>query len=377
MRRIAGETTNRVRMDRTREWQGIGRWASAVAIAAAVSLGATRAVAQCDSRACPADQLLPFSLNPYQFFFDLKEKEIVSCAPCVLTGQYPEGQKRDAMLSLALLHLHNHMVPVARAACLDVLHLNPCVSIDPALPAPLKNLFYAAQDSLLTTMQLICPSDFKTIAVGDIENNSQNTLDLDMDKFCRGLQKVIMNDLAGTTCLQVVDRDRLGTLAKERDLNPEQAAKILGAQTYMFGSLLQVGKKEFILTLRLDRTETTEILVSEQLQIKLKSGSDLIGLEKKVLQQYIVPKISLLCAGTDTGEMKKKIDLWFAKGAGQVPDYMAYVLKVGEAVQADESKDLTRSRTAWAEVAALNPFDADAVRRRDMLNSYAQLGTKK
>jgi hypothetical protein len=131
-----------------------------------------------------------------------------------------------------------------------------------------------------------------------------------------------------------------------------------------------------VLTLRLYHTETTEVLVSEQIQQKIRSGKDFLALEKKVLLEYLVPQIQAMCQATDTNEIRDRMERYFAEAAEQVPEYEAYVLKVGEAMLADEAKDAKASRAAWAAAAQLNPFDTDASRRRDMLDSFAKLQTQ-
>jgi hypothetical protein len=211
--------------------------------------------------------------------------------------------------------------------------------------------------------------------------------EFDMDQFSKGLVHVITTDLMAATPLTIVDRQRLDVLTRESELNSNELAmdpdfrvrlgKLTGAQSYIFGTLMQVKEEELRLDLRWVQTATTEVLLSEGVTVRLRSADDLFKLEREVLLDLLVPSIHKLLAGSEeTNCLEKKAKRLLKDKEKHVPGKTAYVdllLKTGEAILAEERGDLAAAAQAWRETQAINPDDTYASGRTRTLDAHLAL----
>jgi len=112
----------------------------------------------------------------------------------------------------------------------------------------------------------------KTIAIMDFENNSVENSDK-YQNLGKALSKIVTGDFSLFGGLKVVERERIQFILDELELTDREIGgkkvvdasaaprigKLLGAQSFVFGSFIQIGKK-FRIDARLVKTETSEIL---------------------------------------------------------------------------------------------------------------------
>jgi TolB-like protein len=332
--------------------------------------------------------LTEFMADPLLFYADQRQEAIVECASWVLDGpqaeQYSWPQQRQALTTLAALYVSTGKVATARAACRTMLDADPCTDLDQSLrlPPPLVRTYYSLRDSILQTSERICPNELQTIAVGDIEND---TNDPSLDSFCRGLSQILASDILDVTPLRVVDRVRLQVFMDEIGMSKGSeirdpkfavpAGKIMGAQSFVFGNLVRLDKKNVMLNLRWVNTSTTEILVAEMLETRMKSPRDVLELERKVLLDVLVPQINqLLGNAPENKEVEDKAKSYLEskkKAAGS--SYLKYVVLTGDAVQATAQGDTEAAQKIWSAVSEINPADKVAKARSTALGAQVQL----
>ena len=136
----------------------------------------------------------------------------------------------------------------------------------------LMNNYYRTVSTVHKSLRLSSKeTDIKTVAIIDFENNSID----DAEKYNnlgRGLSKIIIADFGVVSDLKVVERERLQYLIEELQLTDKkiggqnivdptsapQLGKLLGAQSFVFGSFIRFGKS-FRIDARLVKTETGEV----------------------------------------------------------------------------------------------------------------------
>jgi hypothetical protein len=334
-----------------------------------------------------------FRADPMSFFFDLRTAEAVGCGQTLLADASVTPEERRRILTvLATIYLSTGKEEPARAAVHSILAADPLAEPDDprTLPPPVVRLFYGIRDSLLLASGGGAALDIRTLAVGDIENNSLVAGRYDLDKFARGLSQILITDLADVTPMRLVDRLRLQVLRDEIAMSASQQivdpkyrvpfGKLTGAQSFLFGSLMQVDAKSVRLDLRWVDTATGEILLSEGVETKLRSADDLLKLERTVLIDLLLPKIREMLGGAHEADVKRMESAAKpylqakAENAGEGDAYIDYLLKSGEALLAEERGDLATAEAAWAEAKALAPADPHAASRSLMLAAYRRLG---
>ncbi len=360
-------------------------------------LTAAAAMPPCAS-AQPADPttLASFRQDPMSFFFDLRQTEAIACGQVVLAdASVAAGERRRVLSALAAVHLASGRAPQARAAILEILRDDPGAELErpEVLPPPLVTLFYGLRDSLLLaggadgigTSRL----DIRTLAVGDIENNSIVTGKYNLNAFAKGLTQIMITDLQEATPLTLVDRQRLNVLREEIQMSQNAQitdpryrvplGKLTGAQSFLFGSLMQVDEKKVRLDLRWVDTSTGEILLAEGVEGSLGSSDDLFKLERRVLLEHLVPRLQkLLGSAGGKEDLEKSMKPYLEdKRKALLKDtaYMDLLLKTGEAILAEDRGDLAAARTAWAEVSRINPGDEAATGRAQGLSAYLAMNS--
>ncbi|MEZ4649542.1 MAG: hypothetical protein R3E97_12325 [Candidatus Eisenbacteria bacterium] len=358
------------------------------------------------------EDLAAFRSDPLGFFFDLRDQDAIACGQVLLTDPtLGEDEKLRMLTALAAIHTAAGRTDQARAACLAILEPDPRRDLtNPAyLPPPLKRLFYQQRDSLLIDRDLELPPQVRTIAVGDITAASLVPGPYDLNRFAKGLTHILVSDLQGATPMKIVDRQRLGVLMDEiglsdnnHILDPAYAVPfgmLSGAQSFLFGNILQAEKDRIRLDLRWVDTSTSEILLSEGIEMKVKSADDLFSLERKVLADLVVPKMHqvLLAAeaarsededavgGEDEApvpsekELEKQVKRHIdekKKQIGKESDYIELLLRTGDALIAEQNGDLEAARAAWADVESMKPGDEEAKSRSSALAAHLEISSE-
>jgi TolB-like protein len=341
--------------------------------------------------------LAEFRADPMKFFFELRAPEAIECGQVILSEDGAASPERNRELTaLSAIYASRGMLPEARAACLEMLSEDPLADLDSPelLPPPVVRLFYGVRDSLLLESGAFAAEDIRTVAVGDIENNSLVHGKYDLDKFARGLSQILITDLMDATPLKIVDRQRLSVLRQEIGMssnadivNPEYGVplgKLCGAQSFLFGSLIQVEPKKIRFDLRWVNTSTSEILLSEGFEAKLGSADDLFKLEKKVLIDLLLPKMHDLLAMAGTGEvpkekeMKKRLEehlkLKKKRELAEGSSYVDLLLRTGDALLAEDRGDFASAETTWQQIHEIDPQNTRADDRARALGAYLELG---
>lgn len=334
-----------------------------------------------------------FAADPMRFFFELKTAEAIEAGQILLAGNQLQDASRGRVLTaLGAIHLATGRPAQARAAFLEILRKDPGYDLErpEVLPPPVVSLFYSLRDSAMLAVDRPTPLDIRTLAVGDIENNSIVPGKFDLDKFARGLTHIMISDLREATPLTIVDRQRLAVIRQELEMSRSEMitdpkyrvplGKLTGAQSFLFGSILQAEKDKVRLDIRWVNTETGEILLAEGVEAKLGSSDDLFKLERKVLLELLLPQIhAMVGAGGEPVDVKKSLEPYLERKKKELPRGSSYVdllLKTGEAVLAEERGDFAAARTAWQEVESLNPADAVSGERALALNAFVELGAQ-
>jgi TolB-like protein len=363
--------------------------------AAPGSLAARAAAADAEPSAAI---VFAFRQDPIRFFFDLRATEAIQCGQIVLkdTAAAPD-ERRRVLATLATIYLSTDRREQARAACLEILADDPRADLDrpETLPPPVVRLFYGLRDSLLLASGKPGALDIRTLAVGDIENNSVVRGRYDLDRFARGLSQILITDLKDVTPLTLVDRQRLDVLRDEIEMSANEQimdakyrvplGQLTGAQSFLFGSVMQVSAQKIRLDLRWVDTATGEVLLSEGIEGKLGSGNDLFKLERKILLDLLVPQIEEMLSGSavgaaggaGAGDMKKKAGPYLdarRRGLAEGASYVDVLLKTGEAVLAEERGDLAAAEAAWADVRRMSSADSAAEGRAMALQAYRRIG---
>ena len=344
------------------------------------------------------ETLAAFRADPRSFFFEQRAAEAIACGQVVLQDPtYPPADRIEALTTLGAIYVSTKRMPQARAAFFEIIEHDPLAELSRAdqLPPPVLRLCYVLRDSLLLEAGGGRP-DIRTVAVGEIENNSivQGGA-FDLDRFALGLQHVLVTDLKASTPLRIVDRQRLDVLLEEIGMNQNDEVfdprfsvplgQLCGAQYFLFGCLFQVEEKKIRLDLKWVDTSTTEVLLSEGLEMKIGSGDDLLALERKVLLDLLLPKMHQLLVAAegeiapDEKELEKRVKQYFdekkraKKRLAEDKSYVDLLLSTGEAILAEERGDLAEARLAWERVQEIDPLDPLAEDRQDALVAYLDM----
>jgi curli biogenesis system outer membrane secretion channel CsgG len=367
-------------------------------LAATAATAAGLLVAAAAAAAPSADLVEEFRRDPALFFLAARGEEAAACGEAIAADAGAPAAERIRALAVAgAVHQAAGRHDAARSAFERALAIDPSADLVDAerLPAPVVRRFYALRDRALLARsgrdEAPPGLDVRTVAVGDIDNNAIVAGSFDLDRFARGLAQIIAHDLSTATPLRVVERQRLAVLREEiglgRDaslVDPEHRVafgRLTGAQSFLFGSVLSVAKDVVRLDLRWVNTATGEVLLAEGIEAKIRSGKDLLALERKVLVEHLVPQIQAMLAGEMDARAVKEIESRAKQAVGRRKATLAdgtsrvdQILRVGDALLAEERGEMERARAIWEQVAASDPGDAYASERERALAAYAALG---
>jgi curli biogenesis system outer membrane secretion channel CsgG len=337
----------------------------------------------------PAD----FRKDPLEYYFDDRFSQALTYGEAVLADRATSRALREHVLvTMATIRLAQGHTEQARTAFGQLLAQSPTAELEqPArLPPDVRQLFYKLRDSMCVAQQktLVASghlhADLRTLAIGDIEDNSIVKGSFNTDHFCRGLAQVMISDLQGATPLKLVDRQRLQVLLDELKISKDaglvapdtrvQLGLLCGAQTYLFGQFMLLDHNRGRLDLRWVNTATGEILLAEGVEGSIGNTGDLFKLERKLLVEMIAPRIQRLVDSTQAPQnLQRQIEMYLDKKQRTLPSSSAYatVLETrGRAEAQERSGDLKAAAASWEKVAAMDPSDATSKTRARSLTAY-------
>ena len=339
--------------------------------------------------AVPAD----FRKDPLEYYFDDRFPQALTYGDAVLADPATSRALREHVLvTMATIRLAQGRTGQAREAFGQLLAQSPTAELEqPArLPPDVRQLFYKLRDSLCVAQQKTLVSsgqlraDLRTLAIGDIEDNSIVKGSFNTDHFCRGLAQVMISDLQGTTSLKLVDRQRLQVLLDELKIAKDasvaapdtrvQLGLLCGAQTYLFGQFMLLDHNRGRLDMRWVNTATGEILLADGVEGSIGNTRDLFKLERKLLVEMLAPRIQRLVDSTRAPQnLQRQIEMYLDKRQRTLPSSSAYatVLETrGRAEAQERSGDLKAAAASWEKVAAMDPSDATSKTRARSLTAY-------
>lgn len=338
----------------------------------------------------PSPQLIAeFEQDPLAFVDEIRTSDVLNCGSLYLrdTSKDP-SVRRPALVALASVYVAHQKPSEARMTVMELLRPDPSINLDaPDRVAPsVKRLFYALRDSMLQASGRAVPPDVKTVAFGDIESNALVKGKYDLDAFARGLTQIMITDLNAATPLKIVDRQRLNTLREEIGMSSNEQivdkqysvplGRLTGAQSYLFGQIMQVTSSKMRMDLRWVETATSEILLAASVEVDVKNSKDLFKLERSLLVDKLAPAIEKLLKGEKAADgvrdrTKSYLDSKASEMAsGNSSSYVEYLLKTGEAMSAEDRGDTKGALVAWKAAKEIRKVDALAENRSNALAAF-------
>ncbi len=157
-----------------------------------------------------------------------------------------------------------------------IMDVGPCVTHLPFEYWP-KNLRERWYGLLQASNQLTCDVDvdptIQTIAIMEFDNFSAGKYQEELGYLTKGLSDFFEADFAALDNLRVVERDKIEFILKEIVMAEEglvdqatavRAGKLLGAQIMVFGSVMQMDKKNARMIVKAVKVETSEIIATAE-----------------------------------------------------------------------------------------------------------------
>ena len=153
-------------------------------------------------------------------------------------------------------------------------------------PARLGARALAVAGSLMATLALpvVAAAQSKpVVAILSFDNNSVGSNRADFDGLGKGVQDLLISDMANNANIRLVDRERIQKVLDEQNLVKSGAidaqtavrvGKLLGAQYMIWGGFMNVGG-QMVLTAHSTDVETSQIQNPVKVQ---KRGDDVLGL---------------------------------------------------------------------------------------------------
>lgn len=157
-----------------------------------------------------------------------------------------------------------------------IMDVGPCVTHLPFQYWP-KNLRDRWYGLLNDSGQLTCEADLdpaiQTIAIMEFDNFSAGKYQEELGFLTKGLSDFFEADFAALDQLKVVERDKIEFILKEIAMSEQglvdqatavRAGKLLGAQIMVFGSVMQMDKKNARMIVKAVKVETSEIIATAE-----------------------------------------------------------------------------------------------------------------
>ncbi len=218
------------------------------------------------------DKLFKAAVQAYEEANFLEAIELFSTV-----AQNEEGDRvirRDALHYLGRAYMARRNEVKAKDALSGMVEFEPPkIEFDPDIESPkLMRLYYEVRKDESGGYEVRKESDMTTLAVLDFTNSSIDDYER-LSPLEKGFSSLFINQLNGATELKVIERERIQWLLDELDLQAREdrvdqqtavrAGKLLGAQAVLLGSYIKHGKK-MVITARLVKVETGEIIMSEK-----------------------------------------------------------------------------------------------------------------
>jgi TolB-like protein len=344
-----------------------------------------------------------FRKDPEAFFFDLRHLEAIAVARHILDdGDASSADRAIAFRTLGQIYAALDAPDQARAAFTKLFETDPSAELEPpaAYPPPVVKLFYSVKDSGRRQLSRRdgergdeatrdgAETAIHTLAIGPMDNQSPTLpgAKFDLDRFAAGLTQMVTTDLMGSTSLKIVDRQRLEVLRSEIQLSNSgfadadqavKAGRLLGAQSYLFGSLIMLPNGLVRIDLRLVETETGRILLAESRQKKVGNGSDLLKLENEVVM-LLAKKLDEVtqAAGAPEASVSKAAKQALDERKKEADEALRLVELTGAAILAEDAGQTAEALAYWKQVAEMEPANALADARVQALETgqkYASL----
>lgn len=182
--------------------------------------------------------------------------------------------RREALHYLGRSFIARDKRDQAREAIRTLLELEPpLVELDPNVePPPIMDLYYEVRKEMEGYAVQKADSGLQTLAIMDFSNSSVDEKER-FDPLQKGFPAMMINYMSGATDLKVIERERIQWLLNELELQRQgdivdqstavRTGKVLGANAVVFGSYT-VHEDQMLLTARVVKVETSEIMLSEQ-----------------------------------------------------------------------------------------------------------------
>ncbi|MFK7844554.1 MAG: CsgG/HfaB family protein [Rhodothermales bacterium] len=255
--------------------------------------------------------------------------------------------RRDALHYLGRAYMARRNEEKAKDALSGMVKLEPPrIEFDPDIESPkLMRVYYDVRKDGSGDYEVHQEAGVTTLAVLDFTNNSIDDYDR-LNPLQKGFSSLFINQLNGATSLRVIERERIQWLLDELDLQADEgrvdqqtavrAGKLLGAQAVLLGSYIKHGKK-IVITARLVKVETGEIIMSEKVTGKADRFFDLADeLSLKVAKGINVDlEQSELGARSDTRSLDAMISYSEGLDLLEKEEYQQAYAKFSEALEYD------------------------------------------
>ena len=245
----------------------------------------------------PATEQITQALSHYA---ELEFEEGIALARQVLERDDLEVRDRIAaysVLSLLTFAKGESYMQESYSYLEAIADLGPCEIDLPEQfwPQSLRDRWYGVAQA---SGALVCPASspedqgIRTIAIMEFDNYSTGEYQEKLGFLTKGLSDFFESDFGQLSELDVVERDKIDFILKEIMLTKEgmveqstavKACKLLGAQIMVFGSVVQLDKKNARMLVKAVNVETSEIMASAERQGK----PDFFAMQKELVKELV------------------------------------------------------------------------------------------
>jgi TolB-like protein len=198
-------------------------------------------------------------------------------------------QETDALLILAMSEANRGQTKESRAYLERLSQLDPTVELNAdEYPPQMMKIWFSVERGIPDSLRpsVLGPN---ALAVLYFDNSSISKDQKELDPLCKGLASMMIQDIAKSGTIKVVERDRINFLVDElklqqSDLTDKNTAvkmgKLVGAKTLLMGGFMKVDNKHFKIYGRLVSVETGEIIKVAEVEGNPK---DIFELEKELV----------------------------------------------------------------------------------------------
>jgi len=214
------------------------------------------------------------------------EDAVIITSALLAQGGLNGQQEIAALLVLATAEASRDNTEMARAYLKRIAELNPAYELNSMeYPPQMTKIWYALEKDIPNRPK----PQGQTIAVMYFDNASISEDHEQLEPLSKGLAAMMIQDIAKSGKIRVVERDRINFLLDELKLQQSdladkgtavQMGKLVGAQTILMGSFMKLDKSNFKIFGRLVSVETSEIIKAEEISGNPK---DIFDLQKQLV----------------------------------------------------------------------------------------------